>query len=99
MESNSSLRGLTEAEALLKSCLPLTPLRGFLLFTASAGFFGAVLLFHSILSLPALLPGTIPVVLAVAVASILTERLCAFGLGHIPRLRDADTGCLESPCS
>ena len=91
--------GAVEAEALLKSCLPLTPLRGFLFFTASAGFFGAVLLFHSILSLPALLPGTIPVVLAVAVASILAERLCAFGLGHIPRLRDADTGCLESPCS
>ena len=91
--------GAVEVEALLKSCLPLTPLRGFLFLTASAGFFGAVLLFHSILSLPSLLPGTVPVVLLVSAVSILAERLCAFGLGHIPRLRDMDANYLESPCS
>lgn len=91
--------GVVEVEALLKSCLPLTPLRGFLFLTASAGFFGAVLLFHSILSLPSLLPGTVPVVLLVSAVSILAERLCAFGLGHIPRLRDMDANYLESPCS
>ena len=91
--------GAVEAEALLKSCLPLTPLRGFLFLTASAGFFCAVLLFHPILSLPSLLPGTVPVVLLVSAVSILTERLCAFGLGHIPRLRDMDVNYLESPCS
>lgn len=91
--------GAVEVEALLKSCLPLTPLRGFLFLTASAGFFGAVLLFHSILSLPSLLPGTVPVVLLVSAVSILAERLCAFGLGHIPRLRDMGANYLESPCS
>ena len=91
--------GAVEVDALLKSCLPLTPLRGFLFLTASAGFLGAVLLFHSILSLPSLLPGTVPVVLLVSAVSILAERLCAFGLGHIPRLRDIDANYLESPCS
>ena len=87
-----------EAEALLKSCLPLTPLRGFLFLTASAGFFCAVLLFHDLLSLPHLLPGTVPVILLVSAVSILAERLCAFGLGRIPRLRDKDANYLESPC-
>ena len=91
--------GAVEVEALLKSCLPLTPLRGFLFLTASAGFFGAVLLFHSILPLPSLLPGTVPMVLLVSAVSILAERLCALGLGHIPRLRDMDANYLESPCS
>ena len=91
--------GAVEAEALLKSCLPLTPLRGFLFLTAAAGFFCAVLLFHPLLSLPPLLPGTVPPVLLVSAASILAERLCALGLGHIPRLRAADTGYLDSPCS
>lgn len=91
--------GAVEADALLKSCLPLTSLRGFLFLTASAGFLGAVLLFHAVLSLPSLLPGTVPVVLLVSAVSILAERLCAFGLGHIPRLRDMDTNYLESPCS
>ena len=36
--------GVVEAEALLKSCLPMDRLRGFLFLTASAGFFCAVLL-------------------------------------------------------
>lgn len=88
-----------EVEALLKSCLPLTLLRGFLFLTASAGFFCAVLLFHAILSLPALLPGTAPVVLLVSAISVLAERLCALGLKHIPSLRDADERYMESPCS
>lgn len=91
--------GVVEVEALLKSCLPLTPLRGFLFLTASAGFFGAVLLFHSVLSLPPLLPETVPVVLLVSAVSILVERLCALGLGHILRLRDMDANYLKSPCS
>ena len=91
--------GAVEAEALLKSCLPLTPLRGFLFLTATAGFFCAVLLFHSILSLPSLLPETVPVVLLVSAISILAERLCAFGLGHVPRLRDTGAGYLKSSCS
>lgn len=91
--------GAVEAEALLKSCLPLTPLRGFLFVTASAGFFCAVVLFPSVLPLPPLLPGTIPPVLLISAAAILTERLCAWGLGHIPRLRDGQGGYLESPCS
>ena len=90
--------GAVEAEALLKSCLPLTPLRGFLFLTASAGFFGAVLLFHGPLSLPPLLPGTVPVVLLVSAVSILAERLCAFGLGHIPRPRNAGKQYAEFPC-
>ena len=91
--------GAVEVEALLKSCLPLTALRGFLFLTASAGFFCAVLLFHDLLSLPPLLPGTVPVILLVSAVSILAERLCAFGLGHIPRLRGMDANYLESPCS
>ena len=91
--------GAVEVEALLKSCLPLTALRGFLFLTASAGFFCAVLLFHDLLSLPHLLPGTVPVILLVSAVSILAERLCAFGLGRIPRLRDMDANYLESPCS
>ena len=90
--------GAVEVEALLKSCLPLTALRGFLFLTASAGFFCAVLLFHDLLSLPPLLPGTVPVILLVSAVSILAERLCAFGLGRIPRLRDKDANYLESPC-
>ena len=90
--------GVVEAEALLKSCLPLTALRGSLFLTAAAGFFCAVLLFHGHLSLSALLPGTVPVVLAVSAVSLLAERLCALGLGRIPRLRDAEAGCLGSPC-
>ena len=90
--------GAVEVEALLKSCLPLTPLRGFLFLTASAGFFGAVLLFHGFLSLPSLLPGTVPVVLLVSAVSILAERLCAFGLGHIPRPRNAGKQYAEFTC-
>ena len=77
--------GAVEADALLKSCLPLTSLRGFLFLTASVGFFCAVLLFHSVLSLPSLLPGTVPVVLLASAVSILAERLCAFILCHVPR--------------
>ncbi len=90
--------GAVEVEALLKSCLPLTPLRRFLFLTASAGFFCAVLLFHTILSLPPLLPGTVPAVLLVSVAAILAERLCALGLRHIPQLRGLNTRYRESPC-
>lgn len=77
--------GAVEADALLKSCLPLTSLRGFLFLTASVGFFCAVLLFHAVLSLPSLLPGTAPVVLLASAVSILAERLCAFILCHVPR--------------
>ena len=91
--------GAVEAEALLKSCLPLTPLRGFLFLTASAGFFCAVLLFHDLLSLPPLLPGTVPAVLLTSAVSILAERLCSFGLGHIPRRRSGDAKYLGSACS
>lgn len=90
--------GAVETEALLKSCLPLTPLRVFLFLTASAGFFGAVLLFHAILSLPPLLAGTVPTVLLVSAASILTERLCALGLDQIRRLWGADARRVKSPC-
>ena len=77
--------GAVEVDALLKSCLPLTSLRGFLFLTASVGFFCAVLLFHAVLSLPPLLPETVPVVLFVSAVSILAERLCAFILCHVPR--------------
>ena len=77
--------GAVEVEALLKSCLPPTLLRSFLFVTASAGFFGAVLLFHTVLSLPPLLPGTALPVLLVSAAAILAERLCAFILCHVPR--------------
>ena len=91
--------GAVEAEALLRSCLPLTPLRGALFLTASAGSLCAVLLFHDLLSLPPLLPGTVPVVLLVSAVSILAERLCTFGLGHIPQLREAAARSLEHPCS
>lgn len=77
--------GTVEVDALLKSCLPLTSLRGFLFLTASVGFFCAVLLFHAVLSLPPLLPGTVPVVLLASAVSILAERLCAFILCHVPR--------------
>ena len=91
--------GAVEAEALLKSCLPLTPLRGFLFLTASAGFFCAVLLFHDLLSLPPLLPGTVPAVLLTSAVSILVERLCSFGLGHTPRRRSGDAKYLGSACS
>ena len=77
--------GTVEVDALLKSCLPLTSLRGFLFLTASVGFFCAVLLFHAVLSLPPLLPGTVPVVLLASAGAVLAERLCAFILCHVPR--------------
>ena len=89
--------GAVEVDALLKSCLPLTSLRGFLFLTASVGFFCAVLLFHSVLSLPPLLPGTVPVVLLASAGAVLTERLCAFGLGHIRR-RSGEAKYLGSAC-
>lgn len=69
--------GAVEVEALLKSCLPLTPLRGFLFLTASAGFFCAVLLFLSILSLPLPQRDTLFLALFVSAAAILAERLAA----------------------
>lgn len=90
--------GAVEVDALLKSCLPLTSLRGFLFLTASIGFFCAVLLFHSVLSLPSLLPGTVPVVLLASAGAVLTERLCAFGLERFLRPRNADSGYLTPTC-
>ena len=76
--------GVLEAEALLRSCLPLTPLRGFLFITASVGYFCAVLLFHDILSMPPLLREAVPVVLQICAAAILAKGLCAWVLGRIP---------------
>lgn len=90
--------GAVEVDALLKSCLPLTSLRGFLFLTASIGFFCAVLLFHSVLSLPSLLPGTVPVVLLASAGAVLAERLCAFGLERFLRPRNADSGYLTPTC-
>ena len=90
--------GAVEAEALLKSCLPMNRLRGFLFLTAAAGFFGAVLLFHDLLTLPALLAGTVPAVLLVSASSILLERLCALGLGRVSRLGGKSSKRLESAC-
>ena len=90
--------GAVEVDALLKSCLPLTSLRGFLFLTASVGFFCAVLLFHAVLSLPSLLPGTAPVVLLVSAGAVLAERLCAFGLERFLRPRNADSGYLTPTC-
>ena len=90
--------GAVEADALLKSCLPLTSLRGFLFLTASVGFFCAVLLFHAVLSLPPLLPGTVPVVLLASAGAVLAERLCAFGLERFLRPRNADSGYLTPTC-
>ena len=91
--------GAVEAEALLKSCLPMTPLRGFLFVTASAGFFCAAVLFHAVLSLPPLLPETVPAVLLLSALSILAERLCAWGLRHLPRLGDGEAEYLKFPCA
>ena len=90
--------GVVEEEALLKSCLPMDRLRGFLFLTASAGFFCAVLLFHSLLALPPLLPATVPVVLLVSAVSILAERLCALGLDLIRRPGPMDVQSLGSTC-
>lgn len=90
--------GAVEADALLKSCLPLTSLRGFLFLTASVGFFCAVLLLHAVLSLPPLLPGTVPVVLLASAGAVLAERLCAFGLERFLRPRNADSGYLTPTC-
>ena len=56
-----------------------------LFLTASVGFFCAVLLFHAVLSLPPLLPGTVPVVLLASAGAVLAERLCAFGLERFLR--------------
>ena len=74
--------GVVEVEALLKSCLPPTPLRIFLFLTASGGFFAAVLLFHPLLSLPLPCLETILVVLWVSAAAIGAERLVDFLLRH-----------------
>lgn len=90
--------GAVEVDALLKSCLPLTSLRGFLFLTASVGFFCAVLLFHSVLSLPPLLPGTVPVVLLASAGAVLAERLCTFGLERFLRPRNADSEYLTPTC-
>lgn len=90
--------GAVEVDALLKSSLPLTSLRGFLFLTASVGFFCAVLLFHAVLSLPSLLPGTVPVVLLASAGAVLAERLCAFGLERFLRPRNADSGYLTPTC-
>mgnify|MGYP000743681659 CR=1 FL=1 len=90
--------GAVEMEALLKSCLPLNLLRGFLFITAGAGFFCAVLLFHSVLALPALQAGTIPAALLVSAAAILAERLFALALRRMFRPRDARLNCVEPTC-
>ena len=90
--------GAVEADALLKSCLPLTSLRGFLFLTASVGFFCAVLLFHAVLSLPPLLPETVPVVLLASAGAVLAKRLCAFGLERFLRPRNADSEYLTPTC-
>lgn len=83
--------GAVEVEALLKSCLPLTPLRGFLFATSATGFFAGVLLFHRVLALPALQMSALPAVLLTAGAAILAERLFALILGCLPLWRDRST--------
>lgn len=83
--------GAVEVEALLKSCLPLTPLRAFLLLTAGGGFFAAVFLFHGLLALPPLDPVFLPTLLALCAGAILAERLCALALRRF-RLWDPPTG-------
>ena len=67
--------GVVEAEALLKSCLPLNRLRVFLFTTAPAGFFAAVLLFHGRLGLPLPAWETLPTVLLICAAASGVERL------------------------
>ncbi len=79
--------GVVEAEALLKSCLPPTPLRAFLFLTATGGFFAAVLLFHSLLALPLPLQGTLLIALLVSAAALGAERLIALAIRHLPPLR------------
>ena len=91
--------GAVEAEALLKSCLPMTALRGFLFVTASARFFCAAALCPALLPLPPLLPETVPAVLLLSALSILAERLCAWGLRHLPRLGDGEAEYLKFPCA
>ena len=67
--------GVVEAEALLKSCLPLNRLRVFLFTTAPAGFFAAVLLSHGRLGLPLPAWETLPTGLLICAAAIGVERL------------------------
>ena len=89
--------GAVEAEALLKSCLPLNPLRVFLFLTASGGFFCAAILFHSLLALP--LPRWDPlfVSLFVSSAAILAERLAALLLDHLAGREQEKTCRPEAP--
>ena len=56
--------GVVEAEALLKSCLPLNRLRLFLFTTACVGFFTAALLYHTQLKLPLLPLNALPAIFA-----------------------------------
>ena len=75
--------GAVEVEALLKSLIPLTPLRGFLLLTASGGFFCAALWFHELLSLPPLRREMVPVTLLVSAGAILAERFAARAINRL----------------
>ena len=81
--------GAVEGAALLKAMLPLDALRLFLLLTACAGFFGAALLLHPLLSLPPLLPGTLPVTALIALCAIVCERLVALAIGRLLPRRPA----------
>lgn len=69
--------GVVEAEALLKSCLPLNRLRLFLFTTACVGFFTAALLYHTQLKLPLLPLNALPAILLILAAAIGVERLTA----------------------
>ena len=75
--------GAVEVDALLKSLIPLTPLRGFLLLTASGGFFCAALWFHELLSLPPLRREMVPVTLLVSAGAILAERFAARAINRL----------------
>ena len=89
--------GAVEAEALLKSCLPLNPLRVFLFLTASGGFFCAAILFHSLLALPLPRWDTLLVSLFVSSAAILAERLAALLLDHLAGREQEKTRRPEAP--
>ena len=67
--------GVVEAEALLKSCMPLNRLRLFLFTTACVGFFTAALLYHTQLKLPLLPLNALPAILLILAAAIGVERL------------------------
>ena len=82
------LTGLMGIEAVFKSCWPFNKLRGFLFTTMSIGFYAAIYLFQGLLQV--VLPGAaqLPVLLAIAAASILLERVFAFLIGRLARGRE-----------